>query len=199
MPALPRKRTALLAGLAIGLGFAGLVAFDGWRDTVRRAAYTAPTPAYAERATLAGSIAVAGQLGLDDLSRAAGHGYRTVIALRPDGEASDQPSAALMRARASSEGLAFHYVPVPQGELPDAVAERLGEALAASPGPVLLYCRSGRRAVRAWAVAEAARPGGLDPAAIRAAAAGAGHPVDDLAERLDRRLAQRSAAPGTGG
>jgi hypothetical protein len=37
----------------------------------------------------------------------------------------------------------------------------------------------------------------MAPDAIRAVAAEAGHPVDDLAERMAQRVAQRSPAPRT--
>jgi uncharacterized protein (TIGR01244 family) len=78
--------------------------------------------------------------------------------------------------------------------MPDAVADDLAAALSATDaGPVLLYCRSGRRAARAWALAEASRRGGLTAEEIESAVRNVGQPVDDLRDRIRGRVAARQS------
>jgi len=197
MQGLPRKRTVFLSALLIGASVVLLpAAWSAWTTPSPTAATQATaSPAFAERHRLSEHIWVAGQIHGGDIAQAKALGFRTVIALRPDGEAPDQSPSAEMSRLAQAQGLAFGYVPVPQGELPDAVADALGATLARAEGPILLYCRSGRRAARAWALAEASRVHGLAPDRIRSIAADAGHPVDDLSDRLMQRFVQRGAAP----
>ncbi|HEY8565827.1 MAG TPA: TIGR01244 family sulfur transferase [Beijerinckiaceae bacterium] len=194
MQDLPRFRTVLAVSLVIGAGTvlvpASLEKLGAFGTAVERR--SEPSTAMRERQRLTRDLFVAGQIDAGDIAHAKSLGFRTVIALRPDGEAAGQPDSVTMGVLVRESGLAFAYVPVPQGELPDAVADALGAALARAEGPVLLYCRSGRRAARAWAVAEASRPGGLALDDIQAAAAGTGHAVDDLAARLAERHAQRA-------
>jgi uncharacterized protein (TIGR01244 family) len=83
---------------------------------------------------------------------------------------------------------------VPHGEIPEQAVTRLREALDRQQGPVLLYCRSGKRAARTWALAEASRPNGLPAEAIVAAVRGAGQEADDLRPRIDAAVAARGAA-----
>lgn len=144
--------------------------------------------------TLVPGLLVAGQIDPVQMVFAKRDGVRTVIDLRPDGEESSQTPSATMASTAAANGMAFRYVPVPQGDLLDEAADRLGEALAGAEGPVLLYCRSGRRAARAWALAEASRPGGLDAGAITRAVTEAGQAADDLAPRIAVRVAARTTA-----
>jgi uncharacterized protein (TIGR01244 family) len=193
MPDLPRKRTVFFGALLIGASAILLpAAWSARTDSTRAIASTsAGSTALAQRHRLTGEIWASSQIESADLTVAKAEGFRAVIALRPDGEVPEQPTTDDLRGIAEAQGLAFFYVPVPQGELPDAVADALGAALKQAEGPVLLYCRSGRRAVRAWAVAEASRLGGLNVHEILSTAAKAGHPVDDLSGRLLQRTDAR--------
>ncbi|MGH8854679.1 MAG: TIGR01244 family sulfur transferase [Telluria sp.] len=141
--------------------------------------------------SIAPGVAVAGQLREADLSGLKAQGYTTIVDQRPDGEAADQPSSALMAAAARAQGLRFSYIPVRPGAIPDTAVEELRAALAANPQGVLIYCRSGSRAARTWGLAEAARPDGPDAATILAAIRAAGQSGDDLAEALAQRIAGR--------
>lgn len=143
---------------------------------------------------LTAGVKVTEQIRLGDVVRIQAAGYKTLIDLRPDGEAADQPSSERVGTLARASDLDFAYVPVPHGDIPDSAVDALSKTLAASPRPVLLYCRSGRRAVRTWSLAEASRPGGLDAPAIVAAAKAAGHTVDDLLPAIARRIAARPHA-----
>jgi uncharacterized protein (TIGR01244 family) len=88
--------------------------------------------------------------------------------------------------------LTFAYVPVPHGDIPGQAVDALGQSLASAGKPVLLYCRSGKRAARTWALSEASRADGLDAVAIQAAVRSAGQSADDLAESIAARIAARS-------
>lgn len=143
---------------------------------------------------LSENVDVTHQLQVDDLA-AVRRRYRAVVDLRPDGEAPDQPSSLVMEAAAKQAGLDFIHVPVPHGAIPEESVERLHTYLA-SHHDVLLYCRSGKRAARTWALAEAKRPGGLSAEAILVAVHGAGQDAGDLKDRIeDAVLARQEVRP----
>ncbi|SHH55574.1 TIGR01244 family sulfur transferase [Massilia sp. CF038] len=177
---------ALVAGMLYILISAG---YEKWSAA-------AATDALRTRAglhPLTESISVSEQLTVRQLKSVRQSGYATVIDLRPDGEAVGQPDAATMRKVAAANQLAFVYVPVPHGAIPDTAVEALGQALANSPRPILLYCRSGRRAARTWSLAEASRSGGPEAAQILAAVKASGQSADDLAGAIGQRVAQRAS------
>ncbi len=184
---LGRPRDVFLLSVAIG-AFAVAASFgvSKWRRDQS-------VPAH----PLAPGIAVSQQLQPAAMG-VASERFVTVIDMRPDGEAAGQPSSAEMAAAAQGEHLQFAYVPVPHGDIPDAVVDKLSDALAARPGPVLLYCRSGRRAARSWALVEASRPGGMDVEQILAAVKASGQDAGDLRARLEQRLRARRPASGGG-
>lgn len=91
-------------------------------------------------------IAVTEQVQLHDLEYWRQKGFATVIDLRPDGEAVSQPTSEEMRSAASALSLEFNYVPIPMSGIPADAVTSLHAALANSPRPILLYCRSGSRA-----------------------------------------------------
>jgi uncharacterized protein (TIGR01244 family) len=140
---------------------------------------------------LSPTVHVRDQVALADLAKLRAAGYRTVIGLRPDGEVREQPSSDAVRQAAERQGLTFVYIPTPRSAIPDETVDKLSKALATAEGPVLLYCRSGSRAARVWALAEAARPGGPDKAVIAQAVSDAGQKIDDLLPRIESRIAAR--------
>lgn len=139
---------------------------------------------------------VRGQVALSEVPDLAKQGFRTLIALRPDGEGIGQPSSAEMREAAAAVGMTFAYIPTPIAGIPDAAADELVKVLANSPRPAILYCRSGTRAARVWALAEASRKDGVATADITSAVTNAGRNADDLALRIETRISARQAAPG---
>ena len=137
-------------------------------------------------------VAVRDQLSLAALPELKAAGYRTIIALRPDGEAPDQVPSSAVAAGARASGMHFTYIPTPRGTIPDSVVDALSRELAEAPRPILLYCRSGSRAARAWALAEASRTGGPDAEQIALAVGRAGQRVDDLRPHIAARIAART-------
>ncbi len=135
-------------------------------------------------------VLIAGQVMPEDVSALHGRGVRTIVAMRPDGEDQGQPSAADVEAAARAQGVAFANVPV-AGRIGPAQVDGLAAVLARTDGPVVLYCRSGRRAALTWALAEASRPDGRDAAAIRAALESAGQSAGGLEAEIASRIAAR--------
>ncbi|MEQ1670401.1 MAG: TIGR01244 family sulfur transferase [Hyphomicrobium sp.] len=149
-----------------------------------------------EKATghaLLNGVFVTEQVALAAVGNLPKDGYRTLIDLRPDGEAADQPPSAAVGDAARAAGLTFAYYPTPKTDIPDSVVDGVVQTLATAPGPVIMYCRSGSRAARVWALAEASRAGGASAGEIAAAVRTAGQSVDDLASRIAARIAARKA------
>jgi uncharacterized protein (TIGR01244 family) len=139
-------------------------------------------------------IYVAEQISEDDVAAIRKHGFATIIDLRPDGEAPDQVPSVKMEAAARANQLNFFYVPVQHGEIPDSAVVALSAAISKSPEPILVYCRSGRRAARTLSLYEASRQNGPDAAAILAMVRSVGQSADDLSPEIDQRIAKRTAA-----
>jgi len=126
---------------------------------------------------LTDGVWVGPQLRAEDFAAVAALGIRTVINNRPDGESPDQLPSAEAEKAARAAGLAYVHLPVVSGAIfPDHV-RRLEEILASTEKPWLLYCRSGNRSCRLWALAAARH---LSPAQIVEAAARAGYDLTRL-------------------
>lgn len=150
-----------------------------------------PNPQPAVGRALWDGVHVREQVGLADVDQLGREGYRTLIDLRPDGEVADQPSSSQVGAAAARAGLRFAYVPTPRGDIPGATVEMLLNELAGAERPVMLYCRSGSRAARVWALVEASRADGPDATSIADAVRRAGQHVDDLIPRIAARISAR--------
>ncbi|MBS0516815.1 MAG: TIGR01244 family phosphatase [Proteobacteria bacterium] len=134
---------------------------------------------------------VTSQVSLEDIRGGKLHGARMLIDLRPDGEAPDQPPSAQVADAARAAGIDFAYIPVAHGAIADEAVTKLRSTLAGQPGPALLYCRSGSRAARTWALGEATDERGLPAATIRDIVARAGFATRDLDADIDARIAAR--------
>ncbi len=184
---LPTPLIVFLAAVATGIvGVTAAFGVQRWHDHRE-------LPAHA----LAPGVSISEQLRPEAMSLARQQ-FNTVIDMRPDGEAADQPTSLQMAGAADALQLQFAYVPVPHGDIPDAVVDRLSEAIASRPGPVLLYCRSGRRAARSWSLLEASRYGGQGVDDILAAVKASGQDASDLRARLEQRVHARHAPAGAG-
>lgn len=142
---MPRPARLALAPLLLALSAPAALAADAESGalTVEQI-----SPGYAVRA----------QITVGDLARLAEMGFRTVINSRPDGEEPGQPEADELAAAARRLGLAYHHIPVAPSGPTEADARKLRAALATAPGPVLGFCRSGRRAARLKELADSLGP-----------------------------------------
>lgn len=116
---------------------------------------------------------------------------KTVIDMRPDGEAADQPTSEQMQRTARAMNMEFHYIPVPHESIPDEAVDSLHAVLKDNQEPMVLYCRTGRRAARLYALAEASLSGGPNADDILARVRAAGFDAEDLARDITRRIASR--------
>lgn len=119
-------------------------------------------------------------------------GVTTIVDIRPDGEAKDQTPSSEIKTASQRYGIRFHYIPVPHESIPDSAVDTLSGVLAEQAGPVVLYCRSGRRAVRTLALAEASQPDGPETDAILAMVKAAGFAADDLRDNITQRISRRN-------
>ena len=123
---------------------------------------------------------------------------KTVIDMRPDGEAADQPSSEQMMRMAEVMNMKFFYIPVPHEGIPNEAVDSLQSALKTVDEPVVLYCRTGRRAARLFALAKASQGGGPNADEILGLVRAAGFEGEDLAGEIARRIANRDK-PQAGG
>ena len=99
-------------------------------------------------------FSTAPQISLADVAEAARQGFSTIINNRPDGEAPGQPTSLEMAEAARAAGLEYFHIPV-VGMPGQAQVEQMREAVVASSGPVLAFCRSGTRSINTWSLGEA--------------------------------------------
>lgn len=128
-------------------------------------------------------FSVAGQIDATDVARIAGLGFKALINNRPDGEAPGQASAAEIKAAAEAAGMAFYNLPY-AGQTPPNVVAETALLLEQAAGPVLAYCRTGTRSIKAWALA-AALAGTMRPDEIIASAAKAGYDLSSARGALE--------------
>jgi uncharacterized protein (TIGR01244 family) len=143
---------------------------------------------------LSAGVYVTEQVGPQDLPDLADR-FAVVVDLRPDGEAQDQASSAEIGDAARALGLAFFYVPVPHEAIPPDAVTRLGDALDETTGDALLYCRSGKRATRTFALVQASDPDGPTADEILGMVRDAGYSAEDLRAEIAARIAKRPLAP----
>ena len=92
------------------------------------------------------------QIRPEEVAGIAAAGYRGIVCARPDGEDAGQPTFAEIAAAAERSGLKAFHIPV-SGPLSEGQFIRFEEALTATDGPLLGYCRSGGRAGSLYAAA----------------------------------------------
>ena len=123
------------------------------------------------------------QITPQEVSEAAAMGIALVINNRPDGEAPNQPAGADIEAATRAAGMDYLAIPIGSAGFSEPQVEKLQEALAASQGPVLGYCRSGTRSTLLWSLAQARGDG--SPDSIAEAAAEAGYDVAPVRPAMD--------------
>ena len=129
------------------------------------------------------SISVAPQIAVEQVADIAAAGFKTIVNNRPDDEDAGQPSGDAIRAAAEAAGLSYSEIPVTQAGFSHPQIDAMAAALAASPGPVLAYCRSGTRSCNLWALAAA--KAGRNPDLLTAQAEDAGYDLSNIRPMLD--------------
>lgn len=104
---------------------------------------------------IADDVCVAPQLSAAAMAEAARLGFRSVVNNRPDGEGGPaQPRSAEIEAAARAAGLQYRYLPVDSGFQTPQQAAEMAALLAELPRPLLMFCRSGARSARLYALAQ---------------------------------------------
>jgi uncharacterized protein (TIGR01244 family) len=128
-------------------------------------------------------FSVAGQMDATDVARAAELGFKTIVNNRPDREQPNQPSGAEIKAAAEALGLTYRSLPY-AGQTPPGVVAETAMLLEQASAPVLAYCRTGTRSIKAWALAMALS-GTIRPDEIIAMAARAGYDLEGARGALE--------------
>jgi len=140
---------------------------------------------------ISNGVFITSQLHPDAITSLKRRGIRTVVDIRPDGEDAGQPSSTEIERAAKTKDVSFYYIPVPHENIPDTAVDELSAAMNASRLPTVLYCRTGRRAVRLFALAEATRSDGPSADSISLMVKKAGFSADDLRDAIAKRINSR--------
>jgi sulfide:quinone oxidoreductase len=100
-------------------------------------------------------LSIAGQPQLLDMRGLYNAGFRSIVCNRPDGEGADQPTFAEIEHEATLLGIQARYLPVVAGAILSAHGAAFAALLTELPGPVLAYCRTGKRSAALWDLADA--------------------------------------------
>ena len=123
------------------------------------------------------------QITTEDVAEAAERGFTLIVNNRPEGESEDQTPGDAIASAAKAVGLDYVSIPITHAGFSEAQVAQLAEALDASDGPVLGYCRSGTRSTLLWSLVQTSL--GAEPEEISAAAAQAGYDVSPVRPAMD--------------
>lgn len=127
---------------------------------------------------------VSPQISPEEIAPLAAEGVTMIVNNRPDGEEPDQPLSVEMEAAARAAGLGYRHVPVGSSGLSANQVQAMAEAMVASEGKTLAFCRSGTRSTYLWALARA--QAGEDSGDIIESASAAGYDLAPIAPYLRR-------------
>lgn len=101
------------------------------------------------------NIFVAGQITANDFPAIAEAGIKIIINNRPDNEEPGQFSSSEAQALAQKNGIAYHYLPMANGQpLPENLVGDFKAIVDNAEGPILTHCRSGMRSSFLWALGQ---------------------------------------------
>ena len=167
--------------MAAGIGF---VVSNAWLTSPNRNQKTM-------RKVDSSEIYVTDQLQESDFTRLYQFPIATIVDMRPDGESPDQLSSDKVAEISKSFGIKSEYIPIPHGEIPAAGVDKLSSVLESGKRPILLYCRTGRRALRTFCLADASRKNGHTSDELKSIADKAGFDIKDIQPEIARRIASR--------
>ena len=101
------------------------------------------------------NLYVGGQINAQDFAAIKDAGITTIINNRPDNEEPGQLSSEEAKQLAESHGIAYHYLPMANGQpLPATLVDDFKLALESADNGVLAHCRSGMRSSFLWALGQ---------------------------------------------
>lgn len=105
--------------------------------------------------SIAADVCVAPQLTPQAMSEVVKAGFRSVVNNRPDfEEGPEQPTSAHIEAAALAAGLQYRHLPVSGGFQSPEQAQAMAQLLSDLPRPLLMFCRSGARSAKLYALAQ---------------------------------------------
>jgi sulfide:quinone oxidoreductase len=134
---------------------------------------------------------VADQVHLSDIDRIVNEGIKTIICNRPNGEGSDQPNFHEIERAAKEKNITCHYLPITTGIINDSSVIAFSKIFEKCQGPTLAYCRSGKRAISLWALANAQS---LEPNEIQSIEQRTGYDLKGVISRLNQVSDSQSSA-----
>lgn len=109
-----------------------------------------------ETMQLTDDFSTCAQITAEDLNEIAALGFKSIINNRPDLEGGpDQPLSDTIKVAAESLGLSYTYIPVVPNNIQADEVAAFKAAFANAPKPVLGFCRTGNRAGKMFALAQA--------------------------------------------
>ena len=124
---------------------------------------------------------IGGQIEPADVPELKQLGVTMIVNNRADGEEPGQPLASEIEEAAEKAGVGYRFVPIIRGIGPSDV-EAMQEAMDATDGKMLAFCRSGNRSALAWAVARSEQGASVEE--LEEAAASAGIDLSPVAHLL---------------
>jgi uncharacterized protein (TIGR01244 family) len=131
---------------------------------------------------------VSEQIDGPSVAVAAAHGVTLIINNRPEDESQDQTPGTEIEAAAIAAGIDYIAIPVTHSGFSQPQVDAMLQAIEATKGDVLAYCRSGTRSTMLWALAECKQGG--DPDALTNMAAKAGYDLTSIRPLMDMLRAQ---------
>src|SRR6218665_3481536 len=92
-------------------------------------------------------LSISPQPSVDELRLLHEQGFTALINNRPDGEDSSRPGSRAEFEEAKSQGLSYAFIPVTADTMTEADIRAFQDAVAASTGPVLAHCKTGKRSL----------------------------------------------------
>lgn len=135
---------------------------------------------------------VANQLEVGDFATLKQLGFRSVLNNRPNRESAEQPEEAALRDEAERSGLRYAAAPINNQDLTAAEVATTRAALAELPAPICAFCRSGARAMLAWAIINSQDNNEAD---VLSCVRAAGFQDSDVAQRLRNYYEQTNQEP----
>ena len=101
------------------------------------------------------NIFVTGQINASDFPAMVEAGVKVIINNRPDNEEPGQFSSTDAEQLAKEHGIAYHYLPMANGQpLPENLVNDFKAIVNSTNDPILTHCRSGMRSSFLWALGQ---------------------------------------------
>ena len=101
------------------------------------------------------TLAVSPQLQPADIKAIFDLGYKSIICNRPDQEEAQQPDFDSIEKQAAQFQMECVYLPVVPGDIRQEHGQLFADAMQTLTLPAVAYCRTGKRAVSLWQLANA--------------------------------------------